>query len=302
MFSTRKELSADGSSVWLFLVYKMAVPRVSYTWILAQYSALGRLYYRWQKWHPWHLQRVRHHSLSDLNQSSSSAYQSGGQYHWVSEFSPRSCQRFLSYLVGWFCVLDWQTGSAASAFLAGTELQVLILLNHQDDYVFQARHGTLLVIAIATFCGVFNTLLARKLPLVEGTVLLLHVLGFFAIIIPLWILAPRSSAKEVFTTFNKGDWSSTGLSCLVGILAPTVSLLGSDAATHMSEVSGTKRERSTITDRYFTGAARRLLYPSKGNDCDSIVQWNARIFHGHHVLFLSRRLGSGNFVSSGGTM
>ena len=25
---------------------------------------------------------------------------SGGQYHWVSEFAPRSCQRFISYIVG----------------------------------------------------------------------------------------------------------------------------------------------------------------------------------------------------------
>jgi choline transport protein len=99
------------------------------------------------------------------------------------------------------------------------------------------RHGVLLVFAVAAFCGIFNTLLARKLPLVEGTVLILHILGFFAILVPLWILAPRSPAKEVFTQFEDNGWGNTGLSCLVGILAPTVSFLGSDAATHMSEVS-----------------------------------------------------------------
>jgi choline transport protein len=132
--------------------------------------------------------------------------------------------------------MGWQTGSAASAFLAGTELQALILLNHENSYIPKPWHGTLIVIAVAAFCGIFNTFLARRLPLVEGIVLILHILGFFAILVPLWILAPRSPAKEVFTKFADNGWGSTGLSCLVGMLAPTVSFLGSDAATHMSEV------------------------------------------------------------------
>jgi choline transport protein len=120
------------------------------------------------------------------------------------------------------------------------EVQSLILLNHKG-YDPKPWHGTLLVIAIAAICGIFNTFLARKLPLVEGTVLILHILGFFAILIPLVVLAPRSTAKEVFLTFNRGTndpdrpWSSVGLACLVGVIGPTVSLLGSDAATHMSE-------------------------------------------------------------------
>lgn len=138
--------------------------------------------------------------------------------------------------------MGWQTGAASQAFLAGMEVQSLIILNY-PDYDPKPWQGTLIVIAMAAFCGLFNTLLARKLPLVEGTVLILHVLGFFAILIPLVVLAPRSSAREVFFTFNSGNydtsgdrpWSSTVVACLVGIIGPTVSLLGSDAATHMSE-------------------------------------------------------------------
>jgi amino acid transporter len=158
----------------------------------------------------------------------------GGQYHWVSEFAPKSCQRFLSYIVGWLCVLGWQSGAASSAFLAGTEIQGLIILNHAT-YVPKRWHGTLLVIAVVIVCGFFNTVLARRLPLVEKCVLVLHVLGFFGIMIPLLVLAPRSTSREVWTTFNDAGWGSKGLSCLVGILAPVVALLGSDAATHMSE-------------------------------------------------------------------
>ncbi len=36
-------------------------------------------------------------SLSEL---ASMAPTSGGQYHWVSEFAPRSCQKYLSYITG----------------------------------------------------------------------------------------------------------------------------------------------------------------------------------------------------------
>jgi amino acid transporter len=132
-------------------------------------------------------------------------------------------------------VLGWQTGAASSAFLAAAEIEGLAILNN-PNYTPKPFHLTLMMMAVALLCGFFNTYLARKLPLIEGIVLILHVLGFFAIMIPLWVLAPRSDAKEVFTTFNNAGWSSTGLSVLVGIISPCVSLIGSDSATHMAEV------------------------------------------------------------------
>jgi amino acid transporter len=114
-------------------------------------------------------------------------------------------------------------------------IQGLISLNNAD-YVFKNWHGTLLVIAITAFCIIFNTFLAKKLPMVEGIVLIVHLLGFFAVLIPLWVLAPRNSAKVVFTEFlNLGGWSSTGLAFMVGLLSPIYTLIGADSAVHMSE-------------------------------------------------------------------
>ncbi|KAF2747782.1 amino acid transporter [Sporormia fimetaria CBS 119925] len=173
--------------------------------------------------------------IVSMAEMASMAPTSGGQYHWVSEFAPREHQRFLSYVVGWLCVLGWQTGIASISYLAGTQIQGLIVLNN-PSYVPERWHGTLLVIAVATFSVVFNTLLARKLPLVEGTVLVLHIFGFFAIFITMWVLGPRSKASDVFGQFqDNAGWGNIGLACLVGQLAPVFSLLGSDAATHMSE-------------------------------------------------------------------
>lgn len=94
------------------------------------------------------------------------------------------------------------------------------MLNN-DDYVFERWHGTLLVIAIVAFAVIFNTVLAKRLPTVESIVLFVHWLGFFGVLIPLWVLAPRNSPKMVFTQFeNLGGWPTQGLSFMVGLLIP----------------------------------------------------------------------------------
>lgn len=122
--------------------------------------------------------------------------------------------------------MGWQTGIASVSFLAGTQIQGLLVLN-VAGYQFERWHGTLLVIAIASFSIIFNTVAARQLPMVEGLVLILHVFGFFAILIPLWVLAPRNSASVVFTQFSdNGGWGNIGLACLIGMLGPTFTLLG----------------------------------------------------------------------------
>ncbi len=94
----------------------------------------------------------------------------------VSEFAPPSCQRFLSYITGWLCFTGWQSGLTAICFISGTIIQGLIVLNN-PDYVFQAWHGTLLTIAVCMFAIIFNTVIASKLPLVEGSVVFLHIAG-----------------------------------------------------------------------------------------------------------------------------
>ncbi|CAK1358973.1 unnamed protein product [Cercospora beticola] len=160
---------------------------------------------------------------------------SSGQYAWVSEFAPQPAQKFLSYLMGWLCFTGWQCAITSITYLAGTIIQGLIILNN-DSYVPERWHGTLLVIAVAAFAVLFNTVLAKKLPMVEGLLLILHVLGLFAIIIVLWVLAPTANAKDVFTQFtNAGGWNSNGTSFMVGLLTPIISLIGFDCAVHMAE-------------------------------------------------------------------
>jgi len=159
----------------------------------------------------------------------------GGQYHWVSELAPPHLQKYLSYVVGWLCTLGWQVGNAAIAYLAGTIIQGLITLNN-PDYVPKQWQGTLIIWAVLTFGVIFNAFFASKLPMIEGIILVLHVLGFFAVLIPLWVLGKPAPAREVFFTFQDGGgWGNQGLSCLVGMLSAVFTFLGPDSAAHMSE-------------------------------------------------------------------
>jgi choline transport protein len=51
-------------------------------------------------------------------------------------FSPRSVQKFLSFITGWLCVLGWQVNIASGSYLVALQLQGIILLN-KADYVAQ---------------------------------------------------------------------------------------------------------------------------------------------------------------------
>ena len=132
--------------------------------------------------------------------------------------------------------MGWQTAATSVAFLAGTIIQGLLVLIY-PDYVFEPYQGTLLCIAVVSFSILFNSYLAKKLPLVEGFVLFIHIFGLLAITITLWTLAPRNSAAMVFTEFdNGGGWSTSGVSFMVGLLTPVYALTGVDSAVHMCKL------------------------------------------------------------------
>jgi choline transport protein len=103
-------------------------------------------------------------------------------------------------------------------------------------YNFQVWHGVLLYWGLILFSVVINTVVSSLLPKFEGLILILHILGFFAIMFPLIILGPHASASEVFQTFvNGGNWPTNGLSFMVGLLGNVFAFFGADAAIHMSE-------------------------------------------------------------------
>jgi hypothetical protein len=113
----------------------------------------------------------------------------------------------------------------------------VVAINYPDSYTYEPWHVTLLVIAVALVALLFNTLLAQKLPLIEGMILITHCFGFFGILIPLWVLSPRPAASDVFGSIeDRGGWGNNGLACLVGLVGPIYALIGMSTITKMPEV------------------------------------------------------------------
>lgn len=60
--------------------------------------------------------------------------------------------------------------------------------------------------AILLLCIFVNTVLFRKLPLIEGIVTFIHVLGFFAFIIVLWCVLTSRFGRRQSNSLRVGPW------------------------------------------------------------------------------------------------
>ncbi|OTA92037.1 hypothetical protein M434DRAFT_75192 [Hypoxylon sp. CO27-5] len=168
-----------------------------------------------------------------------------GMLIWVSMLAPDSSRHFLSYIAGWMTLAGWQAATASAAYLTGTVLQSIIIMV-RSDYVSQPWQAMLFLWAILAFAVFINTVASKTLSYFEGLVLVLHILGFFGIMIPLVSLAPHANAS-FFTTFaNAGGWPTQGLSFMVGLPTSVFSLIGADSAVHMAEEI---KDASTVVPR-----------------------------------------------------
>lgn len=123
-------------------------------------------------------------------------------------------------------VIAWQATIISGVFLAGTQIQGLLVLNN-PDYVFERWHGTFLAWVCLLVSVFTNTVVASLLPSIESTILILHVLGFFAILIILAYSAPHGSPSDVFNTFlNEGNWQTQGLSFFIGLIGLVYTFVG----------------------------------------------------------------------------
>ncbi|KAJ3496009.1 hypothetical protein NLG97_g2979 [Lecanicillium saksenae] len=173
--------------------------------------------------------------FSTLCELISIAPTSAGQYHWVSMMAPPSCSKFLSYITGWITVAGWQGTAASGAYLAGSMMQGLVSFT-MPEYHGATWQGTLIVWGVVLVAVFINTVVSSALPKIEGMILILHIVGFFGVIITLATFGSKESATVVFTTFrNEGDWPTQGLSFFVGLLGLIYSFAGVDCSFHMCE-------------------------------------------------------------------
>jgi len=107
----------------------------------------------------------------------------------------------------------------------------MILIN-DDSYGFPSWQGSLLAIAAVGVAFVGNVYGSKALPYWQNAVFAVHVLAYFAYIIPVWVNAPQATHKQVWGTFqNSGGWSSIGLSVMVGQLTGISNQIGIDTVS-----------------------------------------------------------------------
>lgn len=200
------------------------------------------------------------------------------------------------------CALGWQSFVPGSANIGATTLQALGVVA-DESYVPKAYQTVLLTIMICCLAPLFNIVLARRLPLVEGSVFVFYVATFFAMLVTLAVLGPKSSASEVFTHFqNDNGWSGVGTACFVTINGPVITLIGSDCAVHLAEEmkdasrSLPKAMLGYAVVNYVIGFAMLLTTIFVIGDIDSVINtatgqpyiqviWNATQSRGGTIAF-----------------
>jgi choline transport protein len=121
-------------------------------------------------------------------------------------------------------------------FVADLILQLVSLNDVSGSFHRAGWHGTLLLWAVLVSCIGINVFASGALPTMEVVVLIVHVLGFFGILVPMVYLSGNyNSAKVIFTTFNNtGKWPTTALAFFVGLQGNALAFVGTDSVVHVS--------------------------------------------------------------------
>jgi len=130
--------------------------------------------------------------------------------------------------------LGWLASVASSVYVCATQIGAIVNVT-KPDLAFTNWQYTLLMIAVIVITIFFNTWGAKGLPALETASLFGHILGFFVVLIPLWVMCPKNSAYEVFVDYQANGGYSAGPAYLVSQVTVMYCNLGSDSVVHISE-------------------------------------------------------------------
>lgn len=116
----------------------------------------------------------------------------------------------------------------------GTLIQGIIAA-YDPTYVPKRWQGTLFVFAICLLEGIVNGIFVNQLPRLQKIMTFPHGLGWIAVIVVMWVLAPHATAHDVFFNWQSFGWTNMGLSVMVGQITTVYFLIASDSAAHLAE-------------------------------------------------------------------
>lgn len=147
--------------------------------------------------------------------------------------APEAATVFLSWVTGWLDLIGWWANTASGVYFASTVIQGLLVLNY-PGYDMQRWHGTLMMFAVLLICVGVNSAGGKFLPKLEGLILIVHIVGFFAVLITIVHLAPHQDASFVFGSFiNSSGWKNAGLTWFIGLIGTNLPFIG--RMTHPSK-------------------------------------------------------------------
>lgn len=129
--------------------------------------------------------------------------------------------------------LGWLASVSSSVFVLTTLVQAIIQVANAI-FAFPDWQYTLIMLGFLIVTIGFNTWGAKALPMLETLSLFGHLGGFLITMIAVLVMAPKNSAKQVFTeVVNSSGWDNTETSVLVAQVSVLYCNLGSDSAVHI---------------------------------------------------------------------
>ncbi|CAG8979880.1 hypothetical protein HYALB_00002654 [Hymenoscyphus albidus] len=166
-----------------------------------------------------------------LAELASMAPTAGGQYHCFQGIDSCSKIDFQGIKLRWITVTGWLTGVASSACVTGTLIQGFIEVVN-PNYSPQLWHASLLMYATLDFAVFCTITIGTFLPKMEIGLLVLYIIGFFAVLVPLVYLGPLGDAYLVLVP---SPTMVTGVLWEFLFSGNAFTFLGADAIYHMSE-------------------------------------------------------------------
>ncbi|KAJ5526198.1 hypothetical protein N7494_012848 [Penicillium frequentans] len=171
-------------------------------------------------------------SMAELTSAMPTA---AGVYHWSAALAGPKYSRPVGFLTGYFNMLGWTLGLASLYSVAGLQVTGLYQLYH-PEYVSQPWHVFVVFVVLNWSFAAFIQFGNKILPYYTKFGLFVNVGAWFTIIVCLAVLPKsHSTSSFVWTEYTNSTGWPTGVSFILGLVAPAFSIGTIDSSTHMAE-------------------------------------------------------------------
>ncbi|TVY39031.1 Choline transport protein [Lachnellula occidentalis] len=163
-----------------------------------------------------------------------------GQYHYAYAVASEKWKKSISFCVGWTSIAGWLTLVTTEGFFAAQFFSAAGVVGSNGSYEIKPWRTYLIFLAILSFTTISNLYGNRILAKWNDLALYWSILAVIVISVTILATSDKNDAAFVFTNFSNETGWSDGTAWILGLLqsgnaSPPLSLIGFDAACHMTE-------------------------------------------------------------------